>query len=405
MASIRKRQGAHGPSWQVLYKDPAGRQHAAGTYASEREAKRRMVEIEAKQRRGAADGDRMLFGDYVADRFASAYHAGPSRLAKVEMVLNCEHGLLAAVGDMPIGEIRRSDLAAWANALRRRGLAEATIKGYLDVAGTILNMAVDDEIIEHSPAASRARRGGGALRTTPARREAWLTEGQAERLLTAAPAHARTMLLVKLRCGLRYGELIGLTARDVIEGPFDDGAVSGPARLRIAKQLIEPDRAGHFEEAPPKQGSRRTIALDHQTFDALRTWIRSRPAVVDAPLFPSPGGGSGVRRGESTEPWSNTRFRRDVWLPSLTRAGLADLRWNGKRLRVHDLRHTHATWLLADRVPLNVVARRLGHADGVVTLKVYAHVMKAVESGELTARELHADAGGTGGLAEVRKLR
>jgi len=44
-------------------------------------------------------------------------------------------------------------------------------------------------------------------------------------------------------------------------------------------------------------------------------------------------------------------------------------------IRLHDLRHTHATLLLAKGVPVKVVSERLGHASPTITLQVYAHVM------------------------------
>lgn len=44
-------------------------------------------------------------------------------------------------------------------------------------------------------------------------------------------------------------------------------------------------------------------------------------------------------------------------------------------IRLHDLRHTHATILLTAREPVHVVAQRLGHASAVVTMTVYAHVL------------------------------
>jgi integrase len=45
------------------------------------------------------------------------------------------------------------------------------------------------------------------------------------------------------------------------------------------------------------------------------------------------------------------------------------------RINIHDLRHTHATLLLADREPVKTVSERLGHASITVTLAVYGHVM------------------------------
>jgi integrase len=45
------------------------------------------------------------------------------------------------------------------------------------------------------------------------------------------------------------------------------------------------------------------------------------------------------------------------------------------RVRFHDLRHTHATQLLAAGVNIKVVSERLGHASVAFTLDTYAHVM------------------------------
>ncbi len=50
------------------------------------------------------------------------------------------------------------------------------------------------------------------------------------------------------------------------------------------------------------------------------------------------------------------------------------------RMRLHDLRHVHATVLLLAGVPVHVVAGRLGHADPSITLRVYAHVLREAES-------------------------
>ena len=44
-------------------------------------------------------------------------------------------------------------------------------------------------------------------------------------------------------------------------------------------------------------------------------------------------------------------------------------------IRLHDLRHTHASLLLADGEPVKTVSERLGHASATVTMTVYAHVM------------------------------
>ncbi|WP_210770954.1 tyrosine-type recombinase/integrase [Streptomyces albidus (ex Kaewkla and Franco 2022)] len=60
------------------------------------------------------------------------------------------------------------------------------------------------------------------------------------------------------------------------------------------------------------------------------------------------------------------------------------------RARLHDLRHLHATTLLMAKVPVHVVAMRLGHQDPSITLRVYAHVIvdRSVDIADLFEREL-----------------
>ncbi len=79
-------------------------------------------------------------------------------------------------------------------------------------------------------------------------------------------------------------------------------------------------------------------------------------------MFPSPEG-TFMRR---------SNFRRRVWLPATTAAGLEGLRF-------HDLRHTHASLLLRDRVPIKVVSERLGHANPAFTMTTYQHVIPGMQ--------------------------
>jgi hypothetical protein len=56
---------------------------------------------------------------------------------------------------------------------------------------------------------------------------------------------------------------------------------------------------------------------------------------------------------------------------------------------LHSLRHTHASELLSNGVPIPTVAKRLGHANANVTLSIYAH---ALEADELAAAKIWDDA-------------
>jgi len=59
------------------------------------------------------------------------------------------------------------------------------------------------------------------------------------------------------------------------------------------------------------------------------------------------------------------------------------------RIRLHDLRHTHATILLKAGVPVKVVSERLGHANVAFTMNVYQHVLPGMQA---DAAQLFSDA-------------
>lgn len=80
----------------------------------------------------------------------------------------------------------------------------------------------------------------------------------------------------------------------------------------------------------------------------------------DALAFTAPGGG----------PLRNSNFRRRVWLPAVSQAGLPE------GLRIHDLRHTAASFMIFEGAHLELVRCQLGHSSIRVT-ESYAHLYPA----------------------------
>ena len=70
-------------------------------------------------------------------------------------------------------------------------------------------------------------------------------------------------------------------------------------------------------------------------------------------------------------------FRHQVWEPARKAAGLA-------KVRIHDLRHAHASWLLAGGADLQVVKERLGHAS-ISTTEKYLHSLPTADETALDA--------------------
>ena len=171
-----------------------------------------------------------------------------------------------------------------------------------------------------------------------------LTPAEVQRLIEAADADWRAALMVALYGGPRLGELLGLQWGDVEFG----------ANRILVRQELE---AVTVElRAPKTRTGTRFIELPRFVMTELKQWkLRCPPGPLDL-CFPS-GSGS---------PMDDRNFRSRVFAPALRRAGL-------RKIRIHDLRHTQASHLLATGADLAAISRQLGHANVNITLGTYAH--------------------------------
>lgn len=160
--------------------------------------------------------------------------------------------------------------------------------------------------------------------------------------------------------GMRRGEVLGLDWRDL---DLEAG------RLAVTRTLIEGKREPRFSE-PKTKRSRRSVALDPETVAVLREHRKRQledrlawgPAYQDEGLVFS--------REDGTP----------IWPRSLSRAFVAHVKAPAlPAIRLHDLRHTHATLALAAGVHPKVVQERLGHANVGITLDTYSHAIPAMQ--------------------------
>jgi integrase len=332
---------------------------------------------------------RTLFGDYVTKVWWPTWR-GQHPDSAYQIGKRIEKRILPAFGNTPLADLDADRIGAWKATLMTDGLKPATVNTYLALLGTILNTAVDSDYLPHSPLLrkSRAGRVGAAKNLAVTRREVWITRQQLDTLAAAITPRYRALVMVAALTGMRWGELAALRWDDLrLDKPLDDGAVAGPGRLRVVRAISDPSRCGRDRRLkdPKTEAGRRTIALDQETCNTLRHHRERFADGHSGLVFTTPGGPRG-----SGGPLAANNFGR-IWRRAREEADL-DGGWpEHGGLRFHDLRHTHATWLLALRVPMIAVSNRLGHANPVITMMVYAHVDKQVEHGLLTAEELGLD--------------
>ena len=167
------------------------------------------------------------------------------------------------------------------------------------------------------------------------------------------------LLRVLAATGARRGEVCGIRWSDIDRG----------ARTLSIKRSIASVPGGTIVKDTKSHAARR-ISLDDDTIailEAQRDRVKHRAAMCglafnqDGYVFTTTADGSDPLHPDTI----TSGFRRIQ-----KRAGL-------EGIRLHDLRHLHATQLLAAGVPVPTVSGRLGHANAATTLNVYAHFLEA----------------------------
>ena len=112
----------------------------------------------------------------------------------------------------------------------------------------------------------------------------------------------------------------------------------------------------------------RTFGVDDDWLQAVSVHIQTHGIGRDQRLFTT---GAGT-------PISRNTFRTRVWLPAVRASGV------DFPLRMHDLRHAHASWLLAEGSDLRSVMERMGHAQ-IQTTQKYLHTLPEADTKNLSA--------------------
>jgi integrase len=186
-----------------------------------------------------------------------------------------------------------------------------------------------------------------------------LSLSEARRLLETAAGgsmYARWALAVTL--GLRQGEALGLRWTDV---DLENG------QLRIL-QALQRQSGGQLVFVQPKTArSRRTIELTPSLIAAFqaRRDVQDRDRAAAGESWKGSGLVFTTRTGGPIHPRNDYRAFRTL----LDRAGI-------RRIRLHDLRHTAASLMLANGVQARIVMEVLGHSQISLTMNTYTHVSR-----------------------------
>ena len=267
----------------------------------------------------------------------------------------------------------------------RAKLSAKSVNAVLTTAAAIFKLAVRRKLATGNPAADAERAFMGATElkdeatkeqrgdgVQPLRPEEVLDPNEIRKVLEKAePGYYRTLFLTAYLTGMRSGELFALRWSDIeLKGiDAETGKESSRGRILVRRSLSwarvkkddGPVRPRFF---PPKtKAGVRTLPIPMELAGALRRWKLQCPQSEHDMVFPMPDGQPMHR---------STALRYGLW-PALSRAGL-------RRVNMHSLRHSFASALIMAGAPVTEVQSLLGHSSPAVTLKVYSHWFKNVET-------------------------
>jgi len=286
---------------------------------------------------------------------------------------------LAELGARPVTAITVGAVKAWVNALEASGLSGKTIRNKHGFLSSVMRHAVADGLVPSNPCE------GTRLPSTIAEPMTFLSPDEYARFIGYFTPRWQPFVAALFGTGARFSELTALTVADV---DLAQGAV------RITKAWK--DNGRHV--GPPKsRRSVRTLSLAPETIEALRPLVEGQP------------GSALVFTNQVGRPVRLQTFHDNVWRPAVRLANGETAREGkrvgrrrdadgreilpatvplGKRPRVHDARHSCASWLLAAGAPLNVVQDHMGHESIVTTTKTYGHLLPSARQAVSTALSL-----------------
>lgn len=274
---------------------------------------------------------------------------------------------LGPLATLPVDALTEDAVGRWVTAMAETGAAGKTIQNKHGFLSSVMERAVRRGLVPSNPCR------GTRIPRTEQPPMVFLTHEEYAVFLDYITPYWQPLVTTLFSTGLRWGEVTALQVRDL---DLDRAALS------VVRAWKDDGSLG-----PPKsRKSRRTIALAPETVELLRevtdgrsgeewVFLNQRGDRVRGSTFHENVWQPAVRlaNGEPAAQGKRIARRRDAQGRTIEPAETP----LGKRPRVHDARHTAASWLLASGIPINYVQAHLGHESITTTVDRYGHIMPA----------------------------
>ncbi|WP_251071708.1 site-specific integrase [Streptomyces sp. ISL-43] len=307
--------------------------------------------------------------DFVTRHWRAGVRGAPGTVKRVDERVRLH--ILPHLGAVALRDVSATVLRGYIATLEGE-CSPRYARQILTSLSNIFETAIDDKRLVRNPMRAKTVRWPKAPDED---RDAWPL-ATAQRVRDVINPRYRIAVVVALGCGLRQGEVFGLSPRDI---DFERGVI----RVRRQVRLL----SGRLYFALPKGGKTCIVDMPRSVATELAAYFLDHPA-VDVEL---PWGGPEPDREKQSFPLVLTTtygnairanvFNDEAWKPALAVAGVIPVREKGARWKAsrrdgfHVLRHTYASVLLEAGESIVTLARWLGHSSPTITLDHYAHFM------------------------------
>lgn len=279
------------------------------------------------------------------------------------------------LGRLPVAAVTHEDIILWVKAMQQKpGRAAGTTMraktlanhhGFLSAAFTTAELL---GYRQGNPCKGiklpKELAGGDQMR--------FMTKDEFRALDGALDPHFRPFFNFLVDTGLRFGEAAALRAED-----FElDAAV--PV-VRVNKAWKEDESGAYYVGTPKTKRSWRTVPMADSTAEIVRPKVE---AAGEGLVFTLKRGGP-MRSGATyNRAWEPAWVKLEKQLEEAKRTGESPTPI--RRARIHDLRHTHASWMIEGGMDLFQLSYRLGHQSTLTTDARYAHLMPSSQQNGAT---------------------
>lgn len=255
--------------------------------------------------------------------------------------------ILPFFGKLKLNEITPAHVRKWQSEILAENVAPTYAKTINNQLSAILNYAVKYYGLQSNPA-----RSAGSMGKKDAEEMKFWTVDQFNEFIRCVPKMpARVGLSIMFWTGIRIGELLALSPSDI----------DLEAKTLTVKKSFQMIDGKEVITEPKTPRSRRVIPLPNKLCNEIR-------AYENALYEPD--------QNDRLFPYTKHYFSKQL-AKGCEESGI-------ERIRIHDLRHSHASLLIHLGFPILLVSERLGHEDVQTTLKTYGHLYPSVNSDAVT---------------------